>query len=170
MLNYIIIPQLALKQTSIITGLCWINKVLKRINYQVSADDIYDIIASKPGVIEAVLRQIQLKIAQHTLVTDPKKDSVLGSVSDSSSIKGKRFSVGAEKYAAPSKTIGKDKSAKEMSDSYIYKIQEQEDTISELKQTIMLMETKMKKYEEMISIKDDQIREMKIAMEQAGLL
>ena len=93
------------------------------------------------------------------------------SVSDSSSIKGKRFSVGADKRFTSTKAKTKDKpSSKSTNDAYLFKIQEQEDTISELKQTIMLMETKMKKFEEMISIKDDQIREMKRAMEQAGLL
>ena len=43
-------------------------------------------------------------------------------------------------------------------------------TIKELKETIMLMETKMRKYEEVISIKDNQIQEMKIVMQDAGLL
>lgn len=87
-------------------------------------------------------------------------------------MKAKRLSVGSNMKPAKAKLKGGKEAAlsQDIAESYLYKIQEQEDTITELKQTIMLMETKMKKYEEMIGIKDDQINEMRMAMEQAGLL
>mmetsp|Transcript_28998 Transcript_28998/g.25645 ORF Transcript_28998/g.25645 Transcript_28998/m.25645 type:complete len:104 (+) Transcript_28998:395-706(+) len=44
------------------------------------------------------------------------------------------------------------------------------DIIKDLQETVLLMETKMKKYEEMISIRDNQIQEMKIMMQEGGLL
>ena len=69
------------------------------------------------------------------------------------------------------KSVKKDyKETNDVTRSYVAKIQEQEDTIAELKQTIMLMESKLKKYEDMMAIKDDQINEMRLAMEHHGLL
>ena len=57
---------------NIIIGLCLTNKVFKKLNYQVHVDDIKDIISAKPGVIEAVLRQVQLVISRKKIREEEK--------------------------------------------------------------------------------------------------
>lgn len=113
-----------------------------------------------------MLRQIQLKIAKHKLNKEEEKYvSPVAKISDVASNKARSSVISS------TKSVGiKEKKPKDPTQSYMTKIQDQEDTISELKQTIMLMETKMRKYEEMLAIKENQIQQMKGIMEQAGLL
>lgn len=92
------------------------------------------------------------------------------SVSSIASSKSKVSKVSKEPVARPTGKIAKVAGKPTNNATYIAKIEEQESMISELQQTILLMETKMKKYEEMLSIKDSQIDQMRKLMDQAGLI
>lgn len=48
-------------------------------------------------------------------------------------------------------------------------IKERDETIQELRETIMLMEVKMKKLEQLVKMKENKVNELQARLEQAGL-
>ena len=155
-------------------------KVLKKLHYQVHLDDIQDIIDNKHGVIEAVLRQLQKVIYKIKLKNEESKQMQDNGMSETSSVKSKISSISHstkkskisnlyKKNKRVSNTSSKSTKAKEINKNSTA-WEDHLHIIEEMKETIMFMETKIKKYEEIISIKENTIQEMRVAMEEGGLL
>lgn len=142
-------------------------KVLRRLNFEVKKSEIDAIVNCKPGVIEAIMLQLQTKIAEYRArkasgeasPTRGSGDSVGsrdGEQDDSQPMASYARNLAggasggygsASSSAAPAVVGGVDPAL----------LAERDTTISELRETIEILELKIKKLEQLVKLKDSRL-------------
>ncbi len=132
------------------------------MGFQVSRQDIDRVVNCMPEAIERVLRLVQLKV-ESTQITDYKNRTPQRSVTEETPQRRPSPRRDAGGFSNP--TMGSNFSA---SDSQA--LAEKEQIIHELKETIEIMELKIKKLEQLVSLKDGKIQTLTNKLTAAGLM
>jgi hypothetical protein len=121
-------------------------KVLKRLGYQLTKADVENLVNCMPDMIERVLKNVKLKVESYK----PKLEEP---------------ALSAEKK--PVKAAMKVPTMQPSVDTDL--LTEKEATIQELKETIEIMEVKIKKLEQLIRLKDNKIQALTNMLAQNGI-
>lgn len=117
-------------------------KALKRIGYEIPKTEIEGIVNCRPGVIEYVLHQVQTKIAEY------RSRKTAGGMGSSGSSDGSPMAAAAA-AAAPA-------ASGDAAGSSVL-LAEKDATIAELRETVDILELKIKKLEQLVRLKDSRI-------------
>lgn len=125
------------------------NRVFRRLHFEVPEEEIRDITAAVPGAIERFLRALQAKIVQIQQKQEEAARSVGDPLKDLSKHEAARISSAQTRnpYASPGKDIR-------------LLLQEKDQTISELQQTVSILNEKVENLEELIRMKDKKISQL----------
>jgi hypothetical protein len=116
-------------------------KVFKKLGYVITRELIEDVVNCKPGAIEIVLNALQLKMASYR----EKR------ISENSSVEVRSGRVSNEKDGYPSGQKGK--IAEQI-------VNEKDNQIRELQETIEILDLKVSKLEQLIRLKDLKIQKL----------
>jgi hypothetical protein len=120
-------------------------KVFRRLNFQVSKPDLEDVVNAVPGAVERVLRSFMLRLAKIKSRQDASSSSVDGSQSNSLNTSA----------ASPAKS-GNQSNSLQMQQNR--KMEDDKDaTIRELRETVEILELKVKKLEQLVRLKDQKL-------------
>ena len=139
-------------------------KVMKKLNYQISKADINAMILCEPYAVERVLRQLQGKIAKYLDKRTKTPKTMAGHDVMSKNDFVKDIQQHVEDLNLNDNDINP---GNEILESEL--IKERDETIQELRETIMLMEVKMKKLEQLVKMKDNKITDLQNRLEHAGI-
>lgn len=145
-------------------------KVLRRLSFEVKKHEIEAIVNCKPGVIEAILFQLQTKIAEYRArkaagELSPGRGSA-GSVGsrdaeDDGPVRGAATMVGSFGAAAAAAKAasagGAAAGAGAGSSMDAALLAEKDTTIAELRETVEILELKIKKLEQLVKLKDSRL-------------
>lgn len=149
------------------------SKVCKKLGYSMHAQDISDVISAQPGAIERVLKVLQdkIKLVQKSPGDrTPTKGPPVGGARGSSPLGAPGSAGGA---STPNAGVGR--SAR---DAKVQQYQaevdtellvEKEQTISELREMVVIMSEKIKKLEQLVRIKDSKIEALGQKLQKYGL-
>eukprot|EP00397_Hematodinium_sp_SG-2012_P048938 GEMP01056253.1.p1 GENE.GEMP01056253.1~~GEMP01056253.1.p1 ORF type:complete len:234 (+),score=44.43 GEMP01056253.1:43-744(+) len=146
-------------------------KVFKRLGFQLHPDDVRDVTRCHPGAVEKVLAMVQSQLAQckideanGTLEQEPpsvrpenSQGTPLGAGSARPSVSSRgqsRTHQSAKELSAPISHRG-DLDRRATVDAEV--LLEKEQTIHELRETIVIMTEKIKKLEQLVRIKDSKL-------------
>lgn len=122
----------------------YVDKVFKRMGFQLARSDIDKVANAAPDAIERVLSVIRLKVLP-TQISDYREG---------------KTSVDSPSYNAP-RIRAEEQSRKEYQhEADVELIREKENTIIELKETIEILELKIKKLEQLVRLKDSKIQSL----------
>eukprot|EP00756_Hemistasia_phaeocysticola_P010017 Hpha_TRINITY_DN14982_c3_g1::TRINITY_DN14982_c3_g1_i1::g.143343::m.143343 len=146
-------------------------KVFRKINFEVSREEVTEIVTCVPGAIERLLRALQTKIVQIQQkkrqrevegggYSDPGSYPAAPAASVPSSGGGGRGAWGGvhAQYRGASSTSHAAGAAQE--GVHIQVIREKDETIRELKETIDILELKVRKLEQLVQLKDQKIQSL----------
>eukprot|EP00824_Muranothrix_gubernata_P004355 TRINITY_DN15532_c0_g1_i2.p1 TRINITY_DN15532_c0_g1~~TRINITY_DN15532_c0_g1_i2.p1 ORF type:complete len:172 (-),score=19.49 TRINITY_DN15532_c0_g1_i2:61-576(-) len=132
-------------------------KVYKKMGFQISSTDIEDIVNCVPETVERVIKLIQSKIIGF-------KGGKLGRIEKPKPYEQPGVSAGkpVEKKTGPQQWELQNQVDTEI-------LIEKEQTIQELRETIEIMELKIKKLEQLVRLKDSKIQTLTNKLAQAGI-
>jgi len=146
-------------------------KVFKKIGFQLSKTDVDNVINCQPEAVERVLRLVQLKVEkffdkprQEQDSTSPLKPGKNGGQQQYSD-GGGRSSQEQGNYTNSSQMAYNNSSGNDSNDRQNQK----EGTIQELKETVEILELKIKKLEQLIKLKDSKIQTLQNKLAQNGI-
>lgn len=149
-------------------------RVLRRLDFEIKRPEIEALVNCKPGVVEAVLMQLQRKISEFRQrrsqeeATSPQSHSgpVAGGAGAGHSTYGNR--VGSELVSAAGSPVAPMKNINSNTDnagsssstaaSNTAVVAEKDATIAELRETVEILELKIKKLEQLVRLKDSRIQ------------
>ena len=146
-------------------------KVFKKIGFQVQKADIEAMCLCKPGAVERVLKLVKYKIAAY-------REGGGGDVVGDQTAPSSKSSTFQEKKALPSKTSAPvavpQQAAKPIpfpNVSTVTNVSSEADKreIAELKETNDILETKVRKLEQLVRLKDAKIQTLQAKLSAAGL-
>jgi len=144
-------------------------RVLKKIGYQIPRSAVDDIVNCRPGAIESVLNNLQLKMAKYrekkalqdalspreAAAAEPAQRSPRGSAAGGSAAGGNRRGGngnGAQGAGAGHKTV--------MASVDDEILMEKEMQVRELQETVEILELKIAKLEQLVRLKDNKIAKL----------
>eukprot|EP01006_Ploeotia_vitrea_P000504 TRINITY_DN103164_c0_g1_i1.p2 TRINITY_DN103164_c0_g1~~TRINITY_DN103164_c0_g1_i1.p2 ORF type:complete len:279 (-),score=48.07 TRINITY_DN103164_c0_g1_i1:1539-2315(-) len=148
-------------------------KVFKRLNFYISKKDIEEVTTCVPGSVEKVLCAFKLKVQQlqaKKLSEDANRDaahtSTDGSPRSQVADEAMKTAAAAPSARAPRGTTTAPPSHRDYTGEII---QEKDETIQEMRETIDILEIKIKKMEQLLEIKDHKINTLldKLQQQQA---
>mmetsp|Transcript_3242 Transcript_3242/g.6155 ORF Transcript_3242/g.6155 Transcript_3242/m.6155 type:complete len:221 (+) Transcript_3242:64-726(+) len=134
-------------------------KVLRKLGWQISKEEIEGIVMAKPGCIERFLHQLQFKMAKYRASglppsqAAPRRAAQQGpSFNDHEQPQSYQSSI----MPPPPAAAGYDRSSlqKEVDEEILL---EKERTINELRETVEILEMKVAKLEQLVRLKDSKI-------------
>ena len=141
-------------------------KACKKLGYQISDEDIKSIIDCEPFSVERVLRQLQGKIARY--LDQRAKTPKTMAVHEAVDRKQEFVKNVQQKFLGLSfQDDDQQQPGPRILESEL--INERDSTIQELRETIALMEGKMRKLEQLVKIKDNKLDALQSRLDQAGL-
>mmetsp|Transcript_46714 Transcript_46714/g.108927 ORF Transcript_46714/g.108927 Transcript_46714/m.108927 type:complete len:247 (-) Transcript_46714:114-854(-) len=159
-------------------------KVLKKIGFQIHAQDVEEVIKASPGAIERVLKVLQERVGRSQQRRDsnpriaPSTDeaSIRAPSGGGQQPKGPRKSVGgadagsasappSERAAPPPQAAGRVHQQEVDTELLV----EKEQQIAELREMIVIMSEKIKKLEQLVRIKDTKIDALNEKLRKYGL-
>eukprot|EP01062_Namystynia_karyoxenos_P071531 TRINITY_DN67107_c0_g1_i1.p1 TRINITY_DN67107_c0_g1~~TRINITY_DN67107_c0_g1_i1.p1 ORF type:complete len:252 (+),score=105.69 TRINITY_DN67107_c0_g1_i1:92-757(+) len=133
-------------------------KVFRKLNFEVSAAEVKEIVTCVPGAIERFLRALQTKIVQIQQKKRQREQEGLhgGGFADT-------MGSAARPSAAPPAAFSGPRAAPHaaaQADIHVQVIREKDETIRELKETIDILELKVQKLEQLVQLKDTKIQSL----------
>ncbi|GMH89251.1 hypothetical protein TrVE_jg3159 [Triparma verrucosa] len=140
-------------------------KVLKKLGWQVTKDEIEGIIMARPGFIERFLHQLQFKMAKYRANGGPVRSAVANNPpppvqqQQQPQQPQQSYNQGAIPPPPPVSATGYDRGAlqKEVDEEILL---DKEQTIQELKETVEILELKIAKLEQLVRLKDSKITKL----------
>eukprot|EP00347_Sterkiella_histriomuscorum_P023443 403334620 len=130
------------------------SKVFKKIGFQLSKEDLDSIIKCETGTVERVLRFVQLQIASFLRNQQSNQANISSSYSTGYGNQGNNG--GNVSFKGQSKN-GKQNQNQFNIDYYEDQLQSKDKQIEELKETVEIMDLKIKKLEQLLLLKDSKI-------------
>jgi len=121
-------------------------KALRKLGFQLHPQDIDDVVNARRGAVERVLAFMQVRMARFKARMDSKQE---GTPRADNAVAGT-----PSKSSAPAKYDDRRALQHEVDTEILI---EKEQTIHELRETIMIMQEKIKKLEQLLRIKDSKI-------------
>eukprot|EP00992_Anisonema_acinus_P013275 TRINITY_DN8650_c0_g1_i1.p1 TRINITY_DN8650_c0_g1~~TRINITY_DN8650_c0_g1_i1.p1 ORF type:complete len:242 (+),score=54.38 TRINITY_DN8650_c0_g1_i1:59-727(+) len=152
-------------------------KVFKKLHFEVSKDDINEVTACVPGAVERVLSNFKTKVLQlqqKRLHEQHMKNNAANGPSKSSAPTAPfvRPAAGSVEQAVRSAAAGPSSPwpthTKSQRDYTSEIIAEKDETINEMKETIEILEVKIRKLEQLVKIKDHKIQALQTKLQQPG--
>jgi uncharacterized membrane protein len=142
-------------------------RVLKKLGFQIPRPVIEDIVNCRPGAIENVLNALQYKMAKYREKklqqegkslqgTPPKEQSP--NLSNEKRANAEKNVSKEKNRPASSQPISKNGAAQSNIDNEI--LQEKEQQIRELQETVEILELKVAKLEQLVRLKDNKIQKL----------
>jgi hypothetical protein len=143
-------------------------KVLKKLNFQLTKQDIENVISCQPEAIEKVLRVIQIRLEKYF------EKSKMDADADNSPLKpSQKYGQQQQQYQENVNSNAPQYNPKMMNSGSSNDpeaiIQQRDGTIQELKETVEILELKIKKLEQLIKLKDSKIQTLQNKLSQNGI-
>lgn len=148
-------------------------KVLRRINFSISEQDIEDLVNCVPGTVERVLKNFEAKVAKYRAkkIAESRQEALSGGASRIQDSPGQQYfeeergdwDVSVESSRPSRASAGASGASSSFEKHALHKevdreiLLEKEGTIRELQNTIKILEGKISKLEQLVIIKDARI-------------
>ncbi|KAF8060531.1 Spef1 [Scenedesmus sp. PABB004] len=143
------------------------NKVLKRLGMQLSREHMQEIATGVPGAIEEALRVLKVKIASFqedgSGRTTPRGDALAAAGSLTATHAG--FAAALSSSKARMQGLAGSPGQQQQSEA----LAEKERSICELRETNEILETKVRKLEQLVKLKDAKISTLVAKLQAAGV-